>query len=1485
MLQALAAPLPLFETVLGPNSRYHWISQHESYTQWIANRSPSLLHIYGSTGTSEASEYIFQTLQDRRSELANEQLPIYFAFDKHDDQRNSLASMLNTLISQILSHKYSLAKSVSISFKHLLVHRSWTEVEMFSMLRSLSTNLDHKGILCVIDGLDVCGTPGKNFLNDLNAYTTNTERHMKFAIVSTANSGLETALAGWPSINIDDHAEDFGTASTRLASEIDLEVLELVQLSPGWSKFEKTIRDYLFDCGHDKHWRCLVLNDFRKSEGLLLESRCRDELDLLKPTSRASTFTRILGKIPPDRQTFARKALSWALYAFRPLSIWEFGIAVSLENHSTHEFTSYPDDFTCQKLVHDLDGLFGGLLVIKEYQLCFGHPDIREFLLAADHEQWYDTRETGHEEITNACFAFISSLQMLTAHAKPPDEAMWPIYIPRRSFCMYAIKYWPRHYEHIPGTHRPTRRASIFLRNMKVVRGWAEAYWWASNSVTRTDRSFISLLPIFAGLGFKDMVKTWLAFDVDEPGSRQDRALALVEAARNAQLEVIRLLLPFNGFDQAILQDALLAGTSRCDEAVLEELITYAATNFETFSWPPCLLCRSAFFGFEKLVRKLLDSGALYDDAITDYGHTPYILAIRGGHLGVVKILLEHKADFTKVTTKNKRLPLSHAAVQGSASIVKVLLDAGADVNSLDSINQSPVHLATIWGKHEAVEVLVEAGADLGSDETVGWSPLTIAADEGYLKCTRLLLEGKANTEVRRGKWTPLRYAGFNKDVEMCQLLLDYKADPNTRGNDSGAPIICVRANGGDFEIVKLLVEHGAAIDGASSTGWTALHNACNNGHAPMVAYLLDHGADIEGVTSNGETPLILALRANMPEVVELLIDSGADVHKTGRWGWAPIHIAQNEEDLTRILLKTSADPNLVVNDLTPLYIAADNDRGGVVKLLLPRCTTATLEFEHKHGSNHYSAFAIAVNNGYNGIARDLLEAGANINFRSNNNNFPLQYPVYSTTTLRTGNAEDVLRVLLEYAPALDLVDDDGDTAMNCVLESTPLGVAKLLVNAGSNLEIRNKEKDTALGKAIKAENFEVAKYLVRKNVNVNVTGGIHGGPLHIACRNLRLDFVKMLVEAGADVDLLDTSKAGTPLTSACGWTALGWNTEQSRQDGEEIVRYLLDYGKADVKILGGQLGCALNAVCGWATPEIIKLLLERGASVDVADPMGRVAIHYAATRTMEHFQPIHGAGADVESRDKMGRTALHWAVIGCSLDILDRVISLSRGFVDQTDNDGWTPLLWAARGTSVYGRELSPTAVKDVITLLLERGADPCVKGAGHDREWTPVKVARYHRVDQSIIRLLISKAKEKPGKDKWDEKLHASRRGTRRPPFCDCCLTVRPFIPIPISHIWTQADFYILSMLLESVINARRAWITTFATNAIIPDSSSTTRIIPSKRWALKTSFSLKRKLRKKRKRNLTRMKIQTKMSLRMRKVKRMKRTRRRRKLYLRW
>lgn len=480
--------------------------------------------------------------------------------------------------------------------------------------------------------------------------------------------------------------------------------------------------------------------------------------------------------------------------------------------------------------------------------------------------------------------------------------------------------------------------------------------------------------------------------------------------------------------------------------------------------------------------------------------------------------------------------------------------------------------------------------------------------------------------------------------------------------------------------------------------------------------YLLDHGAEVNHRSKTGQTAIIIAANNSHSELVELLIERGGDVHLATEAGWTALHLSYDGAATTRVLLKHGFDVNRVQNLYTPLFLAAANNYAETVKVILEFEPNLEIPYANEELQTNFTALTIAVVYGYDEIVRLLLEAGANIDHKSEKEWFPILYAFVN-------EKENVLSTLLEYHPDVTLEDYEKCTALNCINKTSTLDMVKRLVNAGSEVNTYDSDGYTPLCKAVMAEDVDIVKYLVKKKAKLEITGTMYGSPLHIACRRALMDTIKVLVEAGAGVNDVQPTIVGNPIQAA----ARCWYGRKEGDIQDRVIRYLIEEGKADVKVTGGLHGCALNAVCGWATAEMVKLLLEKGAKVDVADSQGRVAMHYAAVQSLEHFLPIISAGADIEVKDKMERSVLHWAALGGKIDVIERVLYLSRSLADQPDVDGWTPLLWAARQSGTEQNKGTVSAQKQIINFLIGQGADPCVVGKTlGGREWTTVKVAR---------------------------------------------------------------------------------------------------------------------------------------------------------------
>ncbi len=150
-------------------------------------------------------------------------------------------------------------------------------------------------------------------------------------------------------------------------------------------------------------------------------------------------------------------------------------------------------------------------------------------------------------------------------------------------------------------------------------------------------------------------------------------------------------------------------------------------------------------------------------------------VAVASNDPTLAKVLLKAGAD---VNSKDKHLetPLHNAAVKGRTGIAKVLLDAGADVNARDDDGLTPLHNAAVWGHVELARMLLAAGADVNARDRQNETPLHLVASRRvpplsvYADMTRLLLEAGARPNSRAADGTtPLGRA----EVAASRLSLD----------------------------------------------------------------------------------------------------------------------------------------------------------------------------------------------------------------------------------------------------------------------------------------------------------------------------------------------------------------------------------------------------------------------------------------------------------------------------------------------------------------------------------------------------------------------------------------------------------------------------------------------------------------------------------------------------------------------------------------
>jgi len=116
-----------------------------------------------------------------------------------------------------------------------------------------------------------------------------------------------------------------------------------------------------------------------------------------------------------------------------------------------------------------------------------------------------------------------------------------------------------------------------------------------------------------------------------------------------------------------------------------------------------------------------------------------------------------------------------------------------------------------------------------------------------------------------------------NYHINIIEKLIVAGANVNINTGTIFRPLqIAAQVNKTD--VVKLLLEHGAEVDGvnpASHIVWTPLHYAANKGNIELVKILINAGADVNAFTEDGETPIDLAEDAGNNQTVEVLQQLG----------------------------------------------------------------------------------------------------------------------------------------------------------------------------------------------------------------------------------------------------------------------------------------------------------------------------------------------------------------------------------------------------------------------------------------------------------------------------------------------------------------------------------------------------------------------------------------------------------------------------------
>ncbi len=328
-----------------------------------------------------------------------------------------------------------------------------------------------------------------------------------------------------------------------------------------------------------------------------------------------------------------------------------------------------------------------------------------------------------------------------------------------------------------------------------------------------------------------------------------------------------------------------------------------------------------------------------------------------------------------------------------------------------------------------------------------------------------------------------------------------------------------------------------------------------------------------------------------------------------------------------------------------------------------------------------------------------LLAARPNVNQRSADGTTALHWAIYH---------DDVALVERLVAAGADVsaVNDYGSSPLAEAATVGNVAVVRKLLGAGANVESANADGQTALMIVARTSNVEVAKLLLARGASVHVREKWRGQtPLMWAAAQGQPAMVKLLIQHKAKIDERSnlnnfqrqvTAEPRSQARPSGGFTPLLY---ASRKGCLDCARLLLDAG-ADVNLTDPDGVSPLLLATLNLNFDIAALFVKKGADVDKWDTWGRSPLFAA----VDMNTLPHGGRADRPSADKVSGAQLVKILLdaGANPNLQLKLHPPYRSLRDDRGADqiltvGSTPLLRAARGGDI-----------EVMRLLLARGALP---------------------------------------------------------------------------------------------------------------------------------------------------------------------------------
>ena len=448
--------------------------------------------------------------------------------------------------------------------------------------------------------------------------------------------------------------------------------------------------------------------------------------------------------------------------------------------------------------------------------------------------------------------------------------------------------------------------------------GMLEAYLFGSDKIINPESQIIQIL-IDAGT------------DVNAQNDTGETALYL--ASRGGDLESVKCLIaakanvntktkygetPLHAAKSAEITKALLAAGAD-------------AKAIDSYKHTPLHYTSNA-----DMARALLEAGAEVD-AKDEYGYTPLLNEVMGTRMDadIVKVLVDAGANI-HATQSDRPTDRQVIHFANTPEIIDILIAAGADINALSGENWTPLHNNVAYlGSAQTAKKMIAAGANVNAKDNKGRTPLMMAAKANRINRVKVLLEAGANVnDVDENGYSALMLAACtdkgersiqNSPMQVITELIKAGADINMISNDGKTAFDCVAHR--DYASARALV-----FAGVETNNFTELFkSAAYYGDTQIIQALAPKVTDKSSDASNNI--VLIASSWGHVNALRALLEAG--FNPNAKYDGKTALTITSSLSCVKVLVEAGADINLKDDyGMTPLQNAEKRGLYDIMRFL-----------------------------------------------------------------------------------------------------------------------------------------------------------------------------------------------------------------------------------------------------------------------------------------------------------------------------------------------------------------------------------------------------------------------------------------------------------------------------------------------------------------------------------------------------------------------